>query len=78
MLAGKANDIKQHRWFDGLDWEALAARKLEAPRRPQDDSAKRLKELTVLSPHFYAKRLWYLSVEEALENVWCVGHCKGK
>eukprot|EP00884_Botryococcus_braunii_P009729 jgi/Botrbrau1/18758/Bobra.0386s0081.1 len=45
MLAGKANDVKRHRWFDGMDWEALAARKIAPPRQPHDDSAKRLREL---------------------------------
>jgi hypothetical protein len=49
MLSGRANDIKRHKWFEGLDWEALAARKVEPPRKPKEDSAKRLKELTVRS-----------------------------
>ncbi len=47
MLAGRAGDIKRHKWFESLDWEALGARKLEPPRIPKDDSAKRLRELTV-------------------------------
>jgi len=47
MLKGRANDVKQHPWFAGLDWIALAARKVETPRQPKDDSAKRLKELQV-------------------------------
>lgn len=47
MLNGRAADIKRHKWFEGLDWEALEARKIEPPRRPKDDSAKRLRELTV-------------------------------
>ena len=47
MLNGRAADIKRHKWFEGLDWEALEARKVEPPRRPRDDSAKRLRELTV-------------------------------
>ncbi|KAK9810359.1 hypothetical protein WJX72_009382 [[Myrmecia] bisecta] len=46
MLSGRANDIKKHKWFEGLEWEALEARKLEPPRKPKDDSSKRLKELT--------------------------------
>jgi hypothetical protein len=50
MLAGKAVDVKRHRWFDGLNWEALAARKLRPPRLPHDDSAKRLRELAVRLP----------------------------
>jgi cGMP-dependent protein kinase 2 len=49
MLNGRAADIKRHKWFEGLDWEALEARKMEPPRRPKDDSAKRLRELTVRS-----------------------------
>lgn len=47
MLNGRAGDIKRHKWFDGLDWDALEARKMEPPRLPKDDSAKRLRELTV-------------------------------
>ena len=47
MLNGRAADIKRHKWFDGLDWDALEARKMEPPRLPKDDSAKRLRELTV-------------------------------
>ena len=47
MLSGRAGDIKKHKWFEGLDWEALEARKVEPQRKPKDDSSKRLKELTV-------------------------------
>ena len=47
MLNGRANDIKKHKWFEGLDWEALEARKIIPLRKPKEDSAKRLKELTV-------------------------------
>jgi hypothetical protein len=47
MLNGRAGDIKRHKWFDGLDWDALEARKMEPPRLPKDDSAKRLRELMV-------------------------------
>lgn len=47
MLNGRAADIKHHKWFEGLDWDALEARKMEPPRRPKEDSAKRLRELTV-------------------------------
>ena len=50
MLNGRATDIKRHKWFDGLDWDALEARKMEPPRLPKDDSAKRLRELTVSPP----------------------------
>ena len=49
MLAGKATDVKRHKWFDSLDWEALEARRMEPPRKPRDDSSKRLKELQVRS-----------------------------
>lgn len=45
MLQGRANDIKKHKWFEGLDWEALAARRTEAPRKPKNDSDKRIKEI---------------------------------
>jgi cGMP-dependent protein kinase 2 len=50
MLNGRANDVKRHKWFEGLDWEALEARKIEPPRRPKEDSAKRLRELNVRPP----------------------------
>ena len=50
MLNGRANDIKKHKWFEGLDWEALEARKVAPLRKPKEDSAKRLKELTVRLP----------------------------
>jgi cGMP-dependent protein kinase 2 len=45
MLQGRVGDIKTHAWFDGLDWEDVEARRLEAPRKPKDDSAKRIAEL---------------------------------
>ena len=47
MLSGRGGDIKRHKWFDGLDWDALANHRLEPGRKPNDDSAKRLQELTV-------------------------------
>lgn len=51
MLSGRATDIKKHKWFEGMDWEALEARKLVPMRKPKEDSAKRLKELTVSCLH---------------------------
>jgi cGMP-dependent protein kinase 2 len=46
MLQGRAVDIKQHKWFEGFDWQALAARRLEPPRVPKEtDHAKRKAEL---------------------------------
>ncbi|CAG9463429.1 unnamed protein product [Pedinophyceae sp. YPF-701] len=45
MLQGKANDVKKHKWFDGFDWDALAARKMPAPRVPKNDAAKRLRDM---------------------------------
>ena len=46
MLQGRAGDIKAHPWFAGFDWEALAARRVEPPRRPRaSDFAKRQQEL---------------------------------
>lgn len=47
MLNGRAGDIKRHKWFEGMDWEAMAARRVQAPRIPQDDAAKRMRELAV-------------------------------
>jgi len=46
MLSGRAQDIKEHKWFEGLDWDALEARRMPSPRVPQNDSAKRLRELS--------------------------------
>lgn len=46
MLSGRAEDIKQHKWFEGLDWDALEVRRLEPPRAPKNDSAKRIMEIT--------------------------------
>lgn len=51
MLNGRANDIKNHKWFEGLDWTALEARRLEPPRRPKDDSAKRINEMNEADPN---------------------------
>lgn len=46
MLSGKAADVMRHKWFDGVDWDALGAKRLQPPRKPREtDSAKRLKEL---------------------------------
>jgi len=42
---GGAAEVMAHRWFAGLDWDRLAARRLAPPRPPGDDAAKRLKEL---------------------------------
>ena len=28
------SDIKNHRWFAGLDWDLLVAKKLPAPYKP--------------------------------------------
>ena len=47
MGPGGADDVRRHKWFDSLDWDALHARKLDPPRKPKDDSAKRLKDLVV-------------------------------
>ena len=47
MGPGGTDDVRRHKWFDALDWDALHARKLEPPRKPRDDSAKRLKDLVV-------------------------------
>ncbi len=47
MLSGRGADIKRHKWFEGMDWEALSNRRVEPGRKPREDSAKRLKELMV-------------------------------
>ena len=46
-LAGKARDVKRHKWFDGFDWGALSSRKMTPPRLPKDDAAKRIRDLVV-------------------------------
>ena len=45
MLIGRATDVKRHKWFEDFDWEALESRKMEPPRKPKEDSAKRCQEL---------------------------------
>ena len=45
MLQGRVRDIKTHAWFEGLDWDDLECRRLDTPRKPKDDSAKRIAEL---------------------------------
>jgi hypothetical protein len=35
MLAGKAADVKRHRWFDGFDWVGLESRRATPPRKPK-------------------------------------------
>jgi hypothetical protein len=35
-----------HRWFEGLNWAELEARRITPPRQPKEsDSSKRIKEL---------------------------------
>jgi cGMP-dependent protein kinase 2 len=51
MLNGRVNDIKRHKWFEGLDWDALGARRLEAPRKPKNDSEKRVQEIMEAEAH---------------------------
>jgi cGMP-dependent protein kinase 2 len=44
MLNGRARDVMNHRWFEGMQWHELEARRIQPPRKPrQEDSAKRLK-----------------------------------
>lgn len=45
MLQGRANDIKKHKWFEGFDWEGIAARNVQPPRKPKNDSDKRIREI---------------------------------
>ena len=33
-LKNGVNDIKNHKWFEGLDWEAMAKRQIEPPYKP--------------------------------------------
>jgi serine/threonine protein kinase len=35
MLSGKAGDVMRHRWFEGVDWGALAAKRVAPPRKPR-------------------------------------------
>jgi len=44
MLNGRAHDVMNHKWFDGVAWAELEARRVTPPRKPREsDSAKRLK-----------------------------------
>lgn len=43
-LQGRAADVKGHRWFEGVVWEELEARRVPPPRKPREtDSSKRIK-----------------------------------
>ena len=44
-LAGGASDVEKHPWFKDFDFDALAARRMTPPRQPQDDAAKRIRDL---------------------------------
>jgi len=35
MLRAGVDDIKQHPWFMGFDWSALASKKMPPPRKPR-------------------------------------------
>jgi hypothetical protein len=35
MLSGKAMDVMRHKWFEGVDWEALAAKRVAPVRKPR-------------------------------------------
>jgi cGMP-dependent protein kinase 2 len=35
MLAGKAADVKNHKWFDGFDWAGLESRRVAPVRKPK-------------------------------------------
>lgn len=63
---GKARDVKQHKWFEGFDWDALAARKIAAPRKPRDDAAKRIRELAVRGGAVPGRVLLLLACARAL------------
>lgn len=44
MLNARANDIKNHKWFEGMSWDELGARRIPPTRKPKEsDSSKRLK-----------------------------------
>ena len=46
-LGGGAAEVKRHEWFQGFDWDSLAARRMIPPRQPKDDAAKRIRDLAV-------------------------------
>lgn len=60
MGPGGVEDVRRHRWFDSMDWDALQARRVKPPRQPKDDSAKRLKDLVV--------RTWSLPAHAGLAS----------
>jgi hypothetical protein len=35
MLSGKAADVMRHKWFDGVDWDALGSKRVVPPRKPR-------------------------------------------
>jgi cGMP-dependent protein kinase 2 len=65
MLSGKAGDIKKHKWFSPIEWNALASKKVEPLRRPREaDTAKRLVDV---NRKYAVEKLPQLSKEEQYE-----------
>jgi hypothetical protein len=76
MLSGRAADVKRHKWFDGMDWEALSNRRIEPGRRPREDSAKRLKELMVRASVAWAVQMVWLKPRLAGSFLLAMGMCQ--
>jgi cGMP-dependent protein kinase len=45
-LKGGAQDVQDHKWFDGIDWAAMMAKKLPAPWKPTIKDDKDLSRFT--------------------------------
>merc|ERR1712070_1156987 len=45
-LRNGAQDVKDHKWFDGIDWDALVGKKLPAPWKPTIKDDKDLSRFT--------------------------------
>jgi cGMP-dependent protein kinase 2 len=48
VLVNKTDDIKNHAWFDGFDWKALASRSLEAPITPSQIKKTKVKIASII------------------------------
>ena len=61
------NQVKQHPFFEGIDWEKLFAKEFEAPFKPQVSS---IEDTTQIDPIFTSEKAEDSLVEQsAISNV---------
>jgi hypothetical protein len=59
-MAGGVAEVKQHPWFKGFDWDALAQRKMKAPYVPKVGDAVLLRLWLWRSRMYYLPWLLYM------------------